>query len=223
MVFEYGPLAKAMKYGGLFLLNEIDLLAPDTLAGLNSVLDGSPLLIPENGGEVIKPHPRFRFAATANSNGTGDDTGLYQGVMRMNTAAMDRFVFVRAGYIKQEHERKIVKKQCPSLPDVAVDTILRFASAVRTLFVGGEAEGVDNPVDLPFSTRSVLKTARLCTEYAPLRNKGIDVLWYARERAVVMRASQGTVVTLKELYQRITGRSVDDDGTSNEPEIVDGN
>jgi cobaltochelatase CobS len=36
MSFQYGPLFLAMKYGGLFLLNEIDLLDPSTAAGLNS-------------------------------------------------------------------------------------------------------------------------------------------------------------------------------------------
>ena len=75
MTYEYGPLALAMRYGGLLLLNEIDLTAPEVAAGLNSVLDGSPLCIAENGGELITPHPLFRFAATANSNGAGDDTG----------------------------------------------------------------------------------------------------------------------------------------------------
>ena len=69
MAFEYGPLALAMRYGGLCLLNEIDLLDPSTAAGLNGILDGQPLCIPENGGELIAPHPMFRFAATANSNG----------------------------------------------------------------------------------------------------------------------------------------------------------
>ena len=52
MGFQYGSLSLAMKYGGLFLLNEIDLLDPSTAAGLNSVLDGSPLCVPENGGEL---------------------------------------------------------------------------------------------------------------------------------------------------------------------------
>ena len=33
MKFEYGPLALAMKYGGLFLLNELDLLEPSTATG----------------------------------------------------------------------------------------------------------------------------------------------------------------------------------------------
>ena len=90
MSFQYGPLALAMKFGGLFLLNEIDLLDPATAAGLNGILDGDPLCIPENGGEVIKPHPLFRFAATANTNGGTDETGLYQGTLRQNLAFMDR-------------------------------------------------------------------------------------------------------------------------------------
>lgn len=39
MRFQHGPLALAMKFGGLLLLNEIDLLDPSTAAGLNGVLD----------------------------------------------------------------------------------------------------------------------------------------------------------------------------------------
>lgn len=100
MTFEYGPLALAMKYGGLALINEIDLLDPSTAAGLNSILDGAPLCIPENGGELITPHPMFRFAATANTNGASDDSGLYQGTLRQNLAFMDRFVLCEVGYPK---------------------------------------------------------------------------------------------------------------------------
>lgn len=77
MVYEYGPLALAMRYGGMLLLNEIDLTSPEVAAGLNSVLDGSPLCLAENGGELIAQHSMFRFAATANTNGGGDNTGLY--------------------------------------------------------------------------------------------------------------------------------------------------
>ena len=98
MVFEYGPLALAMRYGGMLLLNEIDITPPDVAAGLNSVLDGSPLCIAENGGELIIPHPMFRFAATANTNGGGDETGLYQGTQRQNIAWLDRFMLCELSY-----------------------------------------------------------------------------------------------------------------------------
>ena len=59
MTYEYGPLALAMRYGGLLLFNEIDLIAPEVAAGLHGVLDGSPLCISENGGEIVPPHPLF--------------------------------------------------------------------------------------------------------------------------------------------------------------------
>ena len=95
--FEYGPLALALRYGGLFLLNEIDLVTPEVVAGLNGILDGSPLCIAENGGELVRPHPLFRFAATANSNGGGDKTGLYQGTQRQNAAFLDRCTLCELG------------------------------------------------------------------------------------------------------------------------------
>jgi cobaltochelatase CobS len=55
MTFQYGPLALAMKFGGLFLLNEIDLLDPATAAGLNGILDGDPLRLPTPMAEPTKP------------------------------------------------------------------------------------------------------------------------------------------------------------------------
>ena len=116
MEFEYGPLALAIKYGGLFLLNEIDLLEPSTAAGLNGILDGQPLCIAENGGEIVVPHPMFRFAATANSNGGSDETGLYQGTLRQNIAMMDRFVLCEVTYPKPEAEEQLLEKTAPQLP-----------------------------------------------------------------------------------------------------------
>lgn len=79
MKFMYGPLAVAMREGHLFLINEVDLADPAELAGLNDVLEGRPLVIAQNGGEIIKPHPMFRVVVTGNSTGSGDASGLYQG------------------------------------------------------------------------------------------------------------------------------------------------
>ena len=57
-------------------------LPPDVAAGLNGVLKGAPLCLPENGGEIISPHLMFRIACTGNTNGGGDNTGLHQGTGR---------------------------------------------------------------------------------------------------------------------------------------------
>ena len=205
MHFEYGPLALAMKHGGIFLLNEIDLLDPSTAAGLNSVLDGYPLSIPENKGELIVPHEMFRFVATANSNGGSDATGLYQGVLRQNIAFMDRFVLVEAGYLPEEVETKVVQAYAPDIPEDLIEKMLRFANAVRKLFVGDAAENIDTQIEVTFSTRSIIRWAMLTAQFEPLKSKGIDVVEYALDRALGFRASGPSYQVLQELRQRIFG------------------
>ena len=55
MEFEYGPLALAMKYGGLFLLNEIDLLEPSTAAEYASLPFENGLILIMAVFEPAKP------------------------------------------------------------------------------------------------------------------------------------------------------------------------
>ncbi|MDR2458380.1 MAG: AAA family ATPase, partial [Clostridiales Family XIII bacterium] len=116
MIYQYGPLALAMKYGGLFLLKDIDVLDQSTATGLNSILDGSPLCITENGGELIEPHRMFRFVGTAKTNGFFDETGLYPGTLRQNIAFMDRFTLCEYSYLYPENEIQLLRKKVPDLP-----------------------------------------------------------------------------------------------------------
>ena len=160
MEFEYGPLALAMKHGGLFLCNEIDLLEPSTAAGLNGILDGQPLCIPENGGELIMPHAMFRFVATANSNGGSDETGLYQGVLRQNLALMDRFVLCEVTYPKPEAEEQLLEKTAPQLPEALRKKMVEYANEVRRLFMGESGNSYNTgSIEITFSTRSLLRWA----------------------------------------------------------------
>lgn len=206
MRYEYGPLAMAMRSGGLFLLNEIDLLDPSTSVGLNSILDGYPLTIPENGGELIMPHPMFRFVATANSNGGSDHTGLYQGVLRQNLAFMDRFVLVEATYLEESTEMEILKSYVGErLPDELLTRLIRFANAVRRLFMGGDAEDIDNQIEVTFSTRTLIRWALLILHYEAQGNRVEDIVSHALDRALGFRASPPSRLTLKELRQRIFG------------------
>ena len=203
MTYEYGPLALAMRYGGLLLLNEIDLTAPEVAAGLNSVLDGSPLCIAENGGELITPHPLFRFAATANSNGAGDDTGLYQGVQRQNAAFLDRFILCELGYPLAPVEQQLLKTRYPSLPQDLCDKMVSYANEVRNLFMGEATNTLSNTIEVTFSTRSLLRWAQLTLRYQPLARQGIQPVAYALDRALAYRACRETRAMLHELVQRI--------------------
>ena len=193
MRFDYGPLALAMRFGGLFLLNEIDLLDPAMAAGLNSILDGAPLCIPENGGELICPHPMFRFAATANSNGGADETGLYQGIQRQNLAFMDRFTLCRVDYPAPDTEERLLAKTAPKLPAAIRQKMVAFAGEVRRLFMGEEANSYNaNSLEITLSTRTLLRWADLTVRYQPLAKQGIAPINYALDRALGFRASRET-------------------------------
>ena len=206
MHYEYGPLARAMKEGGVFLLNEIDLLDPGTAAGLNSVLDGYPLTIPENGGEIIFPHPMFKFVATANTNGGSDHTGLYQGTLRQNIAFMDRFVLMEADYMNEELELSVLQTYAgATLSEDTLRKMIHLASAVRKLFLGDDEDGDGTTIELTFSTRTLIRWALLTTLYLPQRDTLQNALAAALDRSLGFRASPPSRQTIEELMQRIFG------------------
>lgn len=201
MKFEYGPLALAMRYGGLFLFNELDLASPDIAAGLNTILDGSPLCLAENGGELIEPHPMFRFAATGNTNGSGDDTGLYSGTLRQNLAFLDRFTVCEVGYPSEETEISLLTRKFPDLPFSVCSIMVSYANEIRKLFVGGD--GVTQQIEVTFSTRSLIRWADLTVRYQNLARQGISPVRYALDRALGFRASRETRALMGELCQRM--------------------
>lgn len=203
MLFQYGPLALAMKYGGLFLLDEIDLLDPSTAAGLNGILDGDPLCIPENSGEIITPHPLFRFAATANTNGASDETGLYQGVLRQNLAFMDRFWLSEVSYPTIEAENKLLSTKAKNLPKDIRKKMVEYANEVRKLFMGESNVDYTDTIEVTFSTRTLIRWADLTMRFQPLSNQGIQPVTYALDRALGYRATKETRSFLHELAQRI--------------------
>jgi cobaltochelatase CobS len=202
MAFQYGPLALAMKYGGVFLLDEIDLLDPATAAGLNGMLDGEPLCIPENGSEIITPHPLFRFAATANTNGGSDETGLYQGTLRQNLAFMDRFWLCEINYPTAEAEENLLALKAKNLPEELRKKMVEFANEVRKLFMG-ESSDFNDTIEVTFSTRTLIRWADLTVRFQPLANQGIQPVTYALDRALGYRATRETRSFLHELAQRI--------------------
>ena len=204
MEFEYGPLALAMKYGGVFLLNEIDLLDPSTAAGLNTILDGSPLCIPENNGELIKPHLMFRFAATANTNGGSDHSGLYQGTLKQNLAFMDRFSMCEVPYPEERVEESLLQKAHPSLPEALSKKMVTYANSVRKLFMGeiDDSMKLSDRIEVTFSTRTLLRWGELTLRFKPLSAQGIQPLLYALDRSLGFRASADSRALLHELAQR---------------------
>ena len=213
--FEYGPLALSMSYGCLLLINEIDMVSPEVVAGLHGVLDGSPLCIAENGGEILAPHPLFRFAATANTNGGGDDSGLYQGTQRQNLAFADRFVLSSMSYPQPQVETGLLHRRFPELPRLLCRQMVEYANDVRGLFMGeGTAGELFQTIEVTFSTRGLVRWAELTLR--AVRNGQTDVasLLHTLDRALAYRASRETRLMLHELAQRYfpEGAALRDEG-----------
>lgn len=92
--FSAGPLPLAMKYGFTYIADEYDYADPSVTSVYQPVLEGKPLVIKEATNSewaIVYPHPEFRFAATGNTNGTGDETRQYTGTVPGNAANYSRF------------------------------------------------------------------------------------------------------------------------------------
>ncbi|WP_426158239.1 AAA family ATPase [Pseudomonas sp. TSRC2-2] len=166
--FRYGPLALAMKEGAIFVLDEADVLDPAVFAGLNAVLEGGPLVLAENGGEIIYPHPNFRMVITSNTRGQGDDTGLHGGTMAQNLATWDRCRMIEVPYMSKAEELQILSSTMPKVDVAILEKMIDIANDVRKQFVGNpemELKPGQPGLTITFSTRSLLRWARIASTY----------------------------------------------------------
>jgi len=160
LVYEYGPLTRAMLYGEILILNEIDLMSPSDLSLLNDVIEGKPLTILANNGEVIYPHPQFRVVATANTKGFGDMSGFYSGARILNQAFLDRFRYVEMNYPLPNVEISMIKNAYPAIDESLAEKLVRLAGEIRKVVDDGLEKGV-RQISAPFSTRTILQVAGL--------------------------------------------------------------
>ena len=151
--FELGPLPVAMQRGWVFCADEYDFALPSVLAVYQAVLEGKPLIIKEAdaANRIIKPHPNFRFVATGNTNGSGDETGLYQGTNLQNSANYDRFgMVVNKQYLNQKNESMILQKKV-GLVSADADKMASFAALVREAYDGGKISDTISPRTLIYA------------------------------------------------------------------------
>lgn len=155
-VFEKGPLALAMERGWLYLADEYDFALPSVLSVYQPVLEGKSLVIKEAdaANRIIKPHPNFRLVATGNTNGSGDETGLYQGTSIQNEANYDRFgVTLEMKYMKPEMETEMLAAQAEILKEDA-RKLVDFGNLIREAYDSAR-------ISKPISPRALINAALL--------------------------------------------------------------
>lgn len=173
-VWEDGPLTLAMRNGGIFLADEVTRLDAAEQMSLVRILDGGAFTIPDTG-ETIVPHKLFRFVATGNSGGFGDDTGSYTGERVSSYAFIDRFLKMSVSYISEELETQLLEKAVPALNGTVREVLVKLAGAIRAGFSGSGGNG---GLRIGMSTRSLLATAKEAYAYQTmgLKNPLIEAL-----------------------------------------------
>jgi cobaltochelatase CobS len=158
----YGVLPLAMMNGDWIIMDELDMAEPNILSVLHPVLEpNGKLVLKENNGEVIAPHPNFRLFATANSIGSMQTkSDAYSGTNQMNSALLDRFHILRMPNMEEKMEVRVIKSKVPALKSKWVKSIVQFANHVRHQDEDNKQINIDN-----FSTRRCLQWAEKMALY----------------------------------------------------------
>jgi cobaltochelatase CobS len=191
MEFMNGPLTDAMELGAVYCADEYDFASPMVLSVYQAVLEGKPLFI-KAANKKVYPHPNFRFAACGNTNGAGDESGLYQGTMIQNAANYERFGIVeRVNYMPEKNEIAILTGKT-TISEVDATNIVRFATKMR--------EGFDSKnIAMPMSPRSTLNAAKLGVAKADMA--------YGITCAYINRLPDTSAAAARSTMQRIFGAS----------------
>lgn len=145
-VYREGILPRAMQKPCWFICDEIDAGRADMLFVLQRALEGKGLTITEDAGRVVQPHSLFRFVATANSRGQGDEFGFYAGVRPLNIAMLDRFtMFIEVPYLDKDDEMRLLETAYPDLSKRERDEFCEFSQKVRAAFMNGEISKTLSP------------------------------------------------------------------------------
>ena len=189
--FKEGVLPRAMKRPSVFLIDEADAALGDITMALQPVLEGKSLLIGEDGGRMVNPHPHFRITATANTYGSGDSTGMYAaGVKIQSRASMNRYgVFINLDYMAPAVEMKMVRNVIPALSDASAKPIGEFLKAYRQSYRNGA-------VQTPISPRNTITMARIAAFYEPILGAH-DAVSRAINTNVVLSADEADADVIK--------------------------
>lgn len=161
MRFVEGILPRAMANPGILLLDEFDLGDPEIMPIFQPILEGNSLVILEDGGRIVHPHPMFRIAITGNTIGLGSPNQMYNNAFEQSAATRDRISsFVEMPYMTPEIEKDVVMARVPGADEDFIVKLIQLANKVRDGFKAGEIHQI-------FSTRAVLSCAKRYARLAP--------------------------------------------------------
>ncbi|MGH8159349.1 MAG: AAA family ATPase [Rhodanobacter sp.] len=193
-----GPLTLAMRNGWLFMLDEVDLIEPETLTGLNDILESGRVVI-EDSGELIEAAQGFGFVVTSNTAGGGDETAAYVGTKMQNIAFRDRFIKVEVGYPEREAEVTLLQ-QATGLSAEQAEPYVDVANMVRTAFAD-----VATGLTATLSVRGLIRWVTLSQKYAALAQQGLHPLYYALDLTILNGLTTPEKKAIEEMVAQVFG------------------
>jgi nitric oxide reductase NorQ protein len=152
-VWVDGPLAVAVRCGGICYLDEIVEARKDTTVVIHPLADDRRILPMEKHGELLHAPPEFLLAMSYNPG--------YQSVLKeLKQSTRQRFVAIEFSYPQAALEKKIVIAETGLAPDGA-DQLIRLAEMTRNLKGNGLDEGA--------STRLLVHAGKLIARGIPPR------------------------------------------------------
>lgn len=198
--FQDGILPWAYQRNVALVFDEYDAGRPDVMFVIQRVLESTGQLTLLDQSRVIRPHPAFRFFATANTVGLGDTTGLYHGTQQINQAQMDRWSITTVlNYLPAEKEVEVVLAKAPELQNdegrKLVEKMVSLAGLTRNAFRNGDLATVMSP-------RTVITWTQNLTFF---KEPGLSL-----ELAFVNKCDPAERALIAELYQRVFGEELAD-------------
>ena len=191
--FQDGILPWAYQRNVALVFDEYDAGRPDVMFVIQRVLESTGQLTLLDQSRVIRPHPAFRFFATANTVGLGDTTGLYHGTQQINQAQMDRWSITTVlNYLAADKETEVVLAKAPHLQNTEgrklVEKMVSLAGLTRNAFRNGDLATVMSP-------RTVITWTQNLTFF---KDVGLSL-----ELAFVNKCDPAERALIGELYQRV--------------------
>lgn len=141
--------------GKTLIVDEIDMGNPGVWGQLHVFLDGQTetTSLWADGRMDLEKGPRFRFMATANTKGRGENAVEFAGTQPLNKAFLNRMnQFVELGWLPQDQEARMIVRKTSLRQDVA-RRMVDVATRTRTSHEQGLLEDC-------ISTRELLAWAR---------------------------------------------------------------
>jgi nitric oxide reductase NorQ protein len=144
-VWVDGPLAAAVRVGGICYLDEVVEARKDTTVVIHPLADDRRVLPMEKLGELLRASPAFCLAISFNPG--------YQSVLKdLKQSTRQRFVALEFDYPEPVLERRIIENEA-GIDDEMAGRLVKFAHMTRNLKGSGLDEGA--------STRLLVHAAKL--------------------------------------------------------------